>query len=71
MIYAIYAGVILAAAGLGGVVWCILEALKLKKAGLTIEEAKPKLIQLNTVNMASVGIAFIGLAVTAAALILR
>lgn len=67
----IFIGVALAAAGLGGVVWCILEALKLKKSGKTVEEAKPELKRMSTVNLVSVFTAFIGLAVVASGLILR
>lgn len=67
----IFIGVVLAAGGLGGVVWCILEAFKLKKSGLTVEEAKPQIKRMGVVNMISVLVAFIGLAVVAVALILR
>lgn len=67
----IYLGVILAAGGLGGVVWCILTAMKLKKSGQSMEQARPLLNRMAAVNMASVAFAFLGLAITATGLILR
>lgn len=67
----IYVGVVLAAAGLGGVVWCLLTALKLKKSGLSMAEARPLLNRMAAINMGSVAFAFLGLAITATGLILR
>ena len=70
MIYLVYIGVVIAVAGFGGVVWCILEGLAVKKSGLTLGEAQPRLRKMATVNLASVCLAFLGMGVAAAGIIL-
>ncbi|MFT6773011.1 MAG: hypothetical protein ACJA1L_000718 [Paracoccaceae bacterium] len=67
----IYVGVSMAAAGFGGVVWCLLTAMKLRKSGLTMGEARPLLNRMAAVNMGSVAFAFFGLAMAVTGLILR
>lgn len=66
----LWAGVVLAAAGLGGVAWCLLEALRVKRGGLAPAEARRVLVRLQAVNLAAVATAFLGLAAVAAAAIL-
>ena len=70
MIYLVYIGVVIAVAGLGGVVWCILEGLAVKKSGLTLGEAQPRLRRMANVNLASVCLAFLGMGIASAGMIL-
>ncbi|MGG7567376.1 hypothetical protein ACQ5SO_14590 [Rhodovulum sp. DZ06] len=70
MIILVYIGVVIAVAGLGGIIWCILEGLAVKKSGLSLGEAQPRLRKMATVNLASVCLAFLGMGVAAAGMIL-
>ncbi len=63
-------GILLALIGLAGICWCIWQASTLRKGGLDQEAARRTLRRLNAVNMASVGLAFLGLAAVAVGLIL-
>ena len=67
----IYFGIAMTAAGFGGVLWCLMTAMKLKKSGRTMEQARPLLRRMTAVNMGSVAFEFLGLAITATGLILR
>lgn len=60
---AIITGLVLAAAGLGGLVWCILTARKIQKGDIPEEQAMALFPRLSAVNMASVGGATLGLAI--------
>lgn len=67
---AIVAGIVLAVVGLAGICWCIWQAVALRRGGVDQEAARSALRRLNAINMASVGLAFLGLAAVAVALIL-
>ncbi|MEM9145485.1 MAG: hypothetical protein AAGC57_04740 [Pseudomonadota bacterium] len=58
----LWIGAALVVAGLGALGWCIREALRLKRADLTPDQAKTRMRLLVAVNAAAVGGAFLGLA---------
>ena len=68
--YLVYLGVLIAALGLAGIIWCILEGLAVKKSGLTLGEAQPRLRRMANVNLASVCLAFLGMGIASAGMIL-
>lgn len=57
-------------AGLGGLGWCILRALRIRRAHLPRDITRARLSRLVAVNLGSVGCAAIGLALIAAGLLL-
>lgn len=63
-------GLLMAAAGLSGLVWCINLARRVQAGELTEEEMKGALIKLSAVNMASMGGAMLGLAMLLVGLII-
>ncbi|MEM7422575.1 MAG: hypothetical protein AAF334_02575 [Pseudomonadota bacterium] len=71
MVYAIYIGGAMAVAGLVGVLWCIRGAAALRRYETDPEDARAQLAKIVFVNMAAMGIAFLGLGLTAAGLLLR
>jgi hypothetical protein len=54
-------GIVLTAAGLAGLAYCILEGLRMRRANLPAEAIHARLHQLLAINLASVGGAAIGL----------
>ncbi|MEM1343903.1 MAG: hypothetical protein AAGI34_04890 [Pseudomonadota bacterium] len=58
----VWIGLALALAGLGGLGWCVLQALKLRRSQAEAEEIKRTMNRLVAANGASVGTAFFGLA---------
>ena len=54
-------GVAITLAGIGGLIWCIVSANRVRKAGLSDEEAKTRLNRLVAINLASLAIAGLGL----------
>ncbi|MEM8793268.1 MAG: hypothetical protein AAGE80_16725 [Pseudomonadota bacterium] len=66
----IYAGAGLALAGVGLLVWCMLRASRIRKAGGEGPEVEADLRRLIAINMAGTGLGFLGLAVVLAGIIL-
>ncbi|SOH95418.1 hypothetical protein SAMN06273572_11093 [Monaibacterium marinum] len=56
--------------GIAGLGYCIREAMRIRTGGMSPEESKVKLRGLVAVNMAAVGVAFLGLAMVVAGVIL-
>ncbi len=67
---AIGAGIFFALAGLAGLGWCVWQASAIKSGELSGEAARKVLNRISAVNLASVGLAFLGLAAVAAGIIL-
>lgn len=63
-------GAVTAALGLAGLGYCIREAVRIRKGGIPAEQSAAKLRALVAVNMAAVGVAFIGLGMAVAGLLL-
>ncbi|MGB0412599.1 MAG: hypothetical protein ACPGFA_13500 [Pikeienuella sp.] len=59
----IYVGVAIAVLGLLGLVWCINLARRVKNGQVPEDQLQAALIKISAVNMASMGGAFIGLAI--------
>jgi hypothetical protein len=63
-------GLVLTIAGLAGLGWCILQGLRIRRSPLRPEEIYARLHQLLTVNLGSVAVAALGLAILIAGLLL-
>lgn len=63
-------GLIMALAGLFGVIWCIHFAQKMKAGAMSEDEMKAGIVKLSAVNMASMGGAMLGLSILLAGLII-
>ena len=66
----IYAGVAIAVIGMFGLVWCINLARRVKGGHVPDDQLQSAFIKISAVNMASMGGAFIGLALLLVGLIL-
>jgi len=63
-------GLLLALVGLAGLGWCIVQGLRIRKAALPPAEVHARLHRLLAVNLGSVGLAALGLAILVAGLLL-
>ncbi len=63
-------GLVLTIVGLGGLGWCIAQGLKIRRAGLPPEEIHARLHRMIAINLGSVALAALGLAVLVAGLLL-
>jgi hypothetical protein len=63
-------GVSLTLAGLAGLFYCIVKGLQIRRAGLPPEEIHARLHRLLAVNLGSVALAALGLAIVLAGLLL-
>jgi hypothetical protein len=63
-------GVVLTLAGLAGLGWCILQGLRIRRAGLPPAEVHARLHKLIAINLGSVAVAALGLAAVCAGLLL-
>jgi hypothetical protein len=63
-------GLVLAVFGLGGLGWCIAQGLKIRRAGLPPAEIHARLHRMLAINIGSVGLAALGLAMLVAGLLL-
>ena len=70
MKFLVLPGLILAAAGLAGLVYCILQGLRIRRANLPPEAIHARLHRLLAVNLGSVALAALGLALLLAGLLL-
>lgn len=57
----ILAGTVVTVAGLAGILWCILEALRARRSGLDEAALRARLQRAVLVNFAALGVAAIGL----------
>lgn len=65
-----YAGVAITLVGLAGIVWLIIRARRLRQTETDDTSVQAELRALVLLNMATVGLAFMGLAITVVGLIL-
>ena len=70
MTLVVYAGVALTLVGLAGIMWFIQRARRLRKSEADDATVQAELRALVLLNMAAVGLAFMGLAITVVGLIL-
>lgn len=63
-------GALLTLAGLGGLGYCIRDGYRIRRGGLTQEAVRQRLNRLVAINLASVAVAAIGLAMLVAGLML-
>jgi len=63
-------GLLMALLGLGGLGWCIAQGLRIRRAGLPPAEIHARLHRLLAVNLGSVGLAALGLAILVVGLLL-
>jgi len=59
----VWAGAAMALAGFAGVLWCLAQAMKLRRAALRGDDPSAELRRLVSLNLASVAVAFLGLGV--------
>ena len=57
----IWIGAAVTVAGLGGIVWCILDTLRARRAGLTDAAMRTRMQRVVVVNLAALCIATLGL----------
>ena len=57
----IWAGAIVSLGGVGGLIWCIVLALKARRAGLTDDAMRARLQHIVTLNMIALGVSALGL----------
>lgn len=62
-------GVLLTIAGLAGLAWCIVQGLRIRRAGPPPEEIHARLHRLIALNLGSVALAALGLACLVAGLL--
>lgn len=70
MQYLIFPGILMTTAGLAGLGYCVIEGLRIRRAGLPPQEIHSRLHKLLAVNLGSVGLAALGLAFVVAGLLL-
>jgi hypothetical protein len=63
-------GLLMALLGLGGLGWCIAQGFRIRRAGLPPAEVHARLHRLLAVNLGSVAVAALGLAILVAGLLL-
>lgn len=61
MDWLIWIGAAISLAGVAGLVWCIVQAMQARKAGLEEEAMRARLQRVVTLNMAALGISALGL----------
>ncbi len=66
----VLAGMVLTLAGLGGLVWCILAGVNIRRAAPPPEEMHARLQKLLAINLGSVAVSALGLAAVVAGLLL-
>ncbi len=66
----IWAGAILSLSGVAGLTWCIVLALKARRAGLTDDAMRARLQYIVTLNMIALGVSALGLMLVVAGILL-
>lgn len=61
MKWMIWAGALMSLCGVGGLLWCIMLALKARSAGLTDDAMRARLQHIVTLNMIALGVSALGL----------
>lgn len=63
-------GAVVSLAGIGGLIWCILMALKARKTSANDEELRVRLQKVVVVNMAALGLSALGLMMVVSGILL-
>lgn len=63
-------GAVVSLAGVAGLVWCILLALRARRAGLADDEMRARLQHIVVLNMAALGVSALGLMLVVAGIFL-
>jgi hypothetical protein len=63
-------GLVITVGGLVGLGWCIAQGFRIRRAGLPAEEIHARLHKLLAINLGSVALAALGLAILVAGLLL-
>ncbi len=71
MEYIIWAGAALSMIGVAGLIWCIILALRAKRAALPEDQMRATLQRVVTLNMAALAISAIGLMMVVVGIILK
>lgn len=71
MVVLVAIGIILALAGLAGILWCIRAASRLRRADLSDDDARAELGRIMFAHAAGIGTAFLGLALLVIGLLLQ
>ena len=71
MVFLVATGLVLALAGLAGVLWCIRMAARLKRAPMSDDAVRAELGRLVFAHTAAIGSAFIGLGLLTVGLLLQ
>lgn len=67
----IWAGAAVALAGVAGLVWCAVDALRARRAGLSDDVLRARLQRAVVINLAALFVAVIGLMLVVVGLLLR
>lgn len=67
----ILAGALVSLGGVGGLIWCIILALRARKAGLDDVAMRARLQYVVTLNMVALGVSALGLMLVVAGILLR
>ena len=71
MAWMIWGGALISLCGVGGLLWCILLALRARRAGLTDDAMRARMQHIVTLNMIALGISAIGLMSVVAGILLN
>ena len=66
----IWTGALLSLCGVGGLIWCIVLALKARSAGLSDDAMRARLQHIVTLNMIALGVSALGLMLVVAGILL-
>jgi hypothetical protein len=61
MVWAIWGGTAVTALGLAGLVWCIVAAMRARKAGLTDDQIRARMQKVVAVNVGALALSALGL----------
>lgn len=70
MEFLVWAGALVSLAGVGGLVWCILYVMKLRKAGVDEAELRTKMQKAVLINFAALAVSTLGLMMVVAGIFL-
>ncbi len=66
----IWVGAALSLGGVAGLLWCIMLALKARRAGLSDDDMRARLQHIVTLNMIALGVSALGLMMVVAGILL-
>jgi hypothetical protein len=63
-------GTLFTLAGVAALIWCVIDAMRARRAGLTDDQLRARLQRVVTVNIAALGASALGLAMVVAGIVL-